>query len=182
MGQTSNYQWNQPEYWDRAARLAWSQTLSAIDTAVAAKADISEVNSALAQLQAADTLKADSASVDSRFARVNSDIAALDSRFTAVNSDINALENRVSVIVGKYTGDGASTRAISLGFTPKAVLLEHSSGLREFGDGILAGGLALQGAASSAFQVITAGFSVKYTSGINHTNENNTVYRYLAFK
>ena len=203
---TPNYGLHQWVPEDQFRRVDFNEDFAKLDTALRdledTKADSASVDSrfaaidnSLSAMTAADATKADSTSVDNRFAAVNADIeelrevdaakadsASVDSRFAAVNSDITALEGRVSVIVGKYTGNGAATRSISLGFTPKAVLLEHSSGLREFGSGIYVGGLALQGAASDAFQVITGGFSVKYTLGINHTNENGVVYRYLAFR
>ena len=101
---------------------------------------------------------------------------------STTNSRLTALENRVEVIVGSYTGDGTATRTINLGFTPKAVLLEHSSGMRMGSNNIAFGGLALLDAPARGFQIVDGGFSVQYNSGFVHTNNNGEVYRYLAFK
>ena len=101
---------------------------------------------------------------------------------STTNSRLTALENRVEVIVGSYTGDGAATRTIDLGFTPKAVLLEHPSGMRMTNNNIAFGGLALLNFPANGFQIVEGGFSVRYNSGYVHTNNSGTVYHYLAFK
>ena len=153
MGQTSNYKWNQPEHWEEADRRAWNETLSAIDAAVAAKADSTSV----------------------------------DSRFTSVNSSISSLNKRLEVRIGSYTGDGNETRTISLGFTPKAVLLECDMGYRT-DNGIRYGGLALNGkpvmgmSHYTALKIVSGGFMVYYYSGYIHTNDSSTDFYYLAFQ
>ena len=154
MGQTSNYKWKQPETWERAGHRAYGETLSAIDTAVAAKADSSSVNS----------------------------------RFATVNSRLTKLEGRVEAVLGTYTGDGAESRTISLGFTPKAVLVEDSGGMRVANGGSRHGGLALPDAPvlsagnNIALQIVTGGFKVGYLPGYVDTNTNGNLYRYLAFQ
>ena len=163
MTKTEHYQLNQWEAADQVRRTDFNADNAKIDAALAGKAD----NSAFAQLQAANALKADSSSVSSQF--------------STANSRLTALEGRVEVIVGSYTGDGQENRTISLGFTPKAVLVEFRNGAR-FSSGISYGGLALPDAPSGGVQIVTGGFQVYYYANNTHTNCNGDLYRYLAFK
>ena len=159
MGQTSNFRWSQPEIWEGADHRAYGQTLSAIDTAVAAKAD--------------------STSVNSRFSTLETE---LDSRFTAVDSSISGLNKRLEVIVGSYRGNGAASRTIYLGFTPKAVLVEIVTGWRG-GDGTSQGGMALTNQPAQwgdpLISIVTDGFQV-YLTETSNTNQENTLYYYLV--
>ena len=154
--------------------------------------DNAKIDAALAGLESG---KADNSSVDTRFASVTADLATLratdatkadsssvSSQFSSANSRLTALEGRVEVIVGSYTGDGAETRTISLGFTPKAVLLEHNTGMRVHSTGVAYGGLALPNTPASGLKVVDGGFEVYYFQNSIHTNNIDTVYRYLAFK
>ena len=103
--------------------------------------------------------------------------------FNGDNAKIDAaLAEKAEVVFGTYTGDGTATRTIDLGFTPKAVLLEHPSGMRMTNNNIAFGGLALLNFPANGFQIVEGGFSVRYNSGYVHTNNSGTVYHYLAFK
>ena len=159
MGQTSHYKWNQPEPWEPAEHRDYAKTLSAIDTAVAAKAD--------------------STSVNSRFSTLETE---LDSRFTAVDSSISGLNKRLEVIVGSYRGNGEASRNIYLGFTPKAVLVEIVTGWRG-GDGTSQGGMALTNQPAQwvdpLIKIVTDGFQV-YLTETSNTNHENTLYYYLV--
>ena len=186
---TANYGLCQWEPEDNFLREEFNQDNAKIDAALAelesGKADSNSVNSSLEE-------------VNSRFEGVDSDIAGLeavdatkadsasvDSRFSTVNSRLTKLEGRVEVIIGSYTGDGAATRTISLGFTPKAVLVEDSSGTRESG-GTRYDGFALQGApcygqGANVVEIVSGGFRVAESS-YTKTNSSGASYRYLAFK
>ena len=163
MTKTEHYQLNQWDAADQVKRTDFNEDNAKLDAALAAKTD----NSAFAQLQAANALKANTSTVNSQF--------------STVNSRLNTLEGRVEVIVGSYTGDGTQTRVIDLGFTPKAVLVELRNGAR-FSSGISYGGLALPDAPSGGVQIVTGGFQVYYYANNTHTNNYGEVYRYLAFK
>ena len=164
MTKTEHYQLNQWDAADQVKRTDFNEDNAKIDAALAAKTD----NSAFTQLQAANALKANTSTVNSQF--------------STVNSRLNTLEGRVEVVIGSYTGDGTATRTIDLGFTPKAVLLEHPSGMRMTNNNIAFGGLALLNFPANGFQIVEGGFSVRYNSGYVHTNNSGTVYHYLAFK
>lgn len=93
---------------------------------------------------------------------------------------------KCEVVFGTYTGNGAATQTIHLGFTPKAVLLENVSGMRLTNAGIL-GGLILPGkplASGSATggTIVANGFTVYYTQYYSCTNQKNDVFYYIAFR
>jgi hypothetical protein len=104
------------------------------------------------------------------------------------------------VVAGTYTGDGAATRTINLGFTPKWVLIVNNLGYMGTPNiKAVYGGLCLpnmpvvaNGSASDAskyaVQITAGGFVVgyynnngTYNTGVN-TNDNGSMYGYLAGK
>lgn len=105
-----------------------------------------------------------------------------------VNTQIQNLEGKkVELATGSYTGDDAVTRIISLGFTPRAVIVENLTGQR---DRICYGGLAVTAGplmhnpnvAIPAIQIVTGGFQVAFKLYTSETNNNNVIYRYMALK
>ena len=83
------------------------------------------------------------------------------------------------IAAGTYTGDNQPQRTISLGFTPKAVLICTSAGRQEYGSAIY-GGLALTDhPCSGAFAIVEGGFRL-YESGSMHCNATPYTYYYLA--
>ena len=111
----------------------------------------------------------------------------------AVNTLNTALAGKAAIVTGTYTGNGAKTRTISLGFQPKAVLVIPVDG-RITATYCYYGGLALPGAPAKAktYELValtSTGFQVS-SNTINHanyseyltTNENETVYHYLAVR
>ena len=161
----------------KADSTAMSSALEELRAAVGTKADSAELNSALEELRATDATKADSSSVDSK-------VAALTARITA-------LENRVDVETGTYTGDGKTSKYISVGFAPRAVLVEHDYGCRsESKASDLRGGLALSssplyGSANgwtvNAVRISGSGFFVSGETG-SSMNYSGQKYHYLAFR
>ena len=185
---TANYGLCQWEPEDNFLRAEFNQDNTKIDEALAelesSKADntsvdsrFATVNSSITNLKNTDAKKANITDMDSRFAGV-------DDRFEEVNADIAALAGRVEVIVGTYTGTGTASQTINLGFTPKAVLVECSSGSR-LSSGVRYGGMAMEGLPcvghSTVVEVVTGGFRVYQGSSVN-VNDRNMSYYYLAFK
>lgn len=92
-------------------------------------------------------------------------------------------------VVGTYTGDGAASRDISLGFTPRAVFCV------QLGYMFTSGGqaaLAVTGRPASAnngtnpkLTIIDGGFTVYYVSGTSNyqqMNSNNQIYSWIAWR
>lgn len=97
-----------------------------------------------------------------------------------------AVGEKTGAVFGTYTGDGASSRTISLGFTPSAVLLcKYTGEMYRYPD--TAGGLALKGAplgsqdcGPASIKILSGGFCV-YFSGYAYTNHDGYLYHYVAF-
>ena len=114
--------------------------------------------------------------------------AEFNENFTGIDT---ALATASRVAVGAYTGDGAESKLIDLGFQPKAVLVMDDSG--KMRDGYYCyGGLALPGhpvrlnATLASLTVEETGFRVYYlsnggTSWKLFTNSNGDTFHYLAF-
>lgn len=99
---------------------------------------------------------------------------------------LGQLGNKVPIATGSYTGDGAGSRKISLGFTPKAVLLAGKGTLIDPSFYNFYGGLAITDSGADAYDnqsvldIQTDGFKVRQT-GSAHANEQGTYYNYIAF-
>ena len=113
------------------------------------------------------------------------------SDFNAAMSTIDAaLAGKSGVTFGTYTGNGAASRTISLGFTPKAVYTCTRSGLAGAltGSYYTYGGLAFPGNPvkcynnTAAVEVVEGGFTVRQTNDYDRVNYNGTVYHYIAFR
>ena len=117
-----------------------------------------------------------------------------------INNLINTINNTIStsVVAGTYIGDGAASRFINLGFTPKAVLVFNRFGQARDGNigdgGVLDGGLAIisnpvvttlynsgQYTDIPLLEVVASGFNVynNYNNG-KGPNTNGMRYNYLA--
>ena len=130
-------------------------------------ADNAKLDAALAGLDAA---KAD-----------REDLTALEGSLEAVSADLT------TITFGSYTGDGEASRTISLGFTPKAVLLMESSGRlfysgasRYYCGGLAIGSTAASGLDGTVFRIVTGGFQV-YCSAKILTNGGDYRFHYIAF-
>lgn len=137
-------------------------------------------NYGLSQYEAADRVTR---------ATFNSDNSKIDA---AIKAAADAAGGGVKLAVGAYEGDGAAARTISVGFTPKAVLVMSDYGASYIAIGMsqsTLGGLAVTGSPSkstagvTALEIITGGFRVSYVeSGTSYaiSNGSGTAYRYLA--
>ena len=112
----------------------------------------------------------------------------LQNQITVHGTRLTAVETqKCEVYAGIYTGDGAASRTINLGFTPTAVILCQVSG--EFSEAnIYSGGIAVTGHPATTrrgyptIQIVAGGFQVFYFSGeSSYTNIEGTVYHYIAF-
>ena len=127
----------------------------------------------------------DFAKIDAAFGK-KADSASVDSRFAAVNNSISTLSSRTYYAVGSYDGDNETIRNISLGFAPKAVLLEENNGLRDVNGGTYGGfavtGSPLLSSGKAALEVTATGFRVNDEPAGTHLNQRGRHYNYIAFK
>ena len=136
----------------------------------------------------------ESAAASEASTRASADSAEASARTTAdinlqnqINTHTTQIAGKCQVAYGEYTGDGAASRTINLGFTPTAVILCQVSG--EFSDAnIYSGGIAVTGHPATTrsgyptIQIVDGGFQVFYFSGeSSYTNIEGTVYHYIAF-
>ena len=101
------------------------------------------------------------------------------------------LAGKAEVVTGTYTGNGASSRTITLGFQPKALYLCSQGGLAGYLSGYyyVCGGLALPGHPlvdqgnnnAVAVEITATGFQL-YRDSYRQVNENGWVYFYLALR
>ena len=113
----------------------------------------------------------------------NQDFARIDAGIAAA---LAAAESKAQVVTGSYNGNGAATRAITLGFQPAAVLVEAENGRRNPGDDYIYGGLALPGApvmgsGSTAVDILETAFRVR-SGGNSFTNFSGQWYSCIAFR
>lgn len=93
------------------------------------------------------------------------------------------------IVIGSYTGDGTSSRTISLGFRPKAVITSfngmfHGGGSRPYNyGGFVIDGHGMISGSSTALAITSFGFQVGYNLNDNiMTNSDGWVYLYLAIR
>ena len=121
--------------------------------------------------------------------------SSLSSRLSAAESSITThtgqIAQKCQIYFGTYTGNGAASRTVSLGFRPKAVFV-LSEGYFMYWNASTSGGLAVDGAPvqidnltgggqSTALAVAPTGFTVGQVNNAS-TNAQNTVYHYIAFQ
>ena len=107
------------------------------------------------------------------------------------NENFSRLDSQIQrIVTGTYTGDGAASRVISLGFRPQAVLLMDQTGMIHNAT-YTRGGLALDGfdvvysaGSTVILSVVENGFQVM--NQVNNdkisSNKSGLVYHYLALK
>lgn len=154
----------------------------------------------LCQWEAADQVQrtdfnADNAKIDAALAELATGKAD-QSALNALSSTVSTLSGKVTRLTfGSYTGNGAASRTISLGFTPKAVLVFTNFG-SSF-DGLEYSNSHYGGLASTSrpvysrwdsklvMQIVAGGFWVAFeqagTGDKILSNENGIVYYYIAF-
>lgn len=125
-------------------------------------------------------------------ARTNADNAETSARTQADTHLQNQINAKCSLIFGSYQGDDTAKRFISLGQTPKAVLVVTNWGMFNLGTNGGSGGLAISGSPSYSsrtigseyrtIEIADGGFYVAYQYDMSvHTNNSDTLYHYIAF-
>ena len=148
-------------------------------------------NYQLSQWSKSDQVKMEDFNADN--AKIDAALKAeADTRAAAVNAINATLSGAVKLAVGSYTGNGASSRIIRVGFTPKAVYVCTTSGYqyRETVNGGVYGGLAVTGSpvtkatsdAPNALEIVSGGFKAVHFEGSYMTSTNSPFasYNYLA--
>ncbi|MDR3767420.1 MAG: hypothetical protein Q3Y08_10375 [Butyricicoccus sp.] len=121
--------------------------------------------------------------------------AAIDTLEAADAATQTQIAAKCEAYFGTYTGDGTENRVISLGFTPKAVLLLKADG-RTYYDRHYYGGLAftdnpvtvsISQSNYDVVKIVANGFQVTYyyhpnSSSGAESNASGETYFYLAFK
>ena len=150
--------------------------------------DNAKIDSALKDLAAAQAEKADQSALDALAAEVAKKAAT-----AALDALSKKLASMPCLVTGTYTGDGAESRLISLGFQPKALLVMTDEGYsaRPYTDDYY-GGLALPGkpvclktvyGTDYILTVESQGFRVYYNkSKYVFSNQKELNYHYLAWK
>ena len=174
---------------EQVSTKAETSALNALSTRVNKKADMETLTAVLQKLN----LKADSSSVTSLSQTVSSLSQTVSQK--AESSRVEAVAASVpNLLCGSYTGNGSESRFISLGFTPKAVLVVGQDGSTHYNEGHAYhyGGLAITGGPSKTRDGLTVlsvehnGFTVYYQSGGSnwlsyaHSNSSGRVYYYIA--
>ena len=175
MAQTNQYGLKQWEDYEGLRRGDLNQAMEGVDQALAGA--IAGVNQSVtaAAAQASQALAAETA------ARSNAD-AGLQGQVTALNT------TKAAIVTGSYAGNGTENREINLGFAPKAILLEVTTGMRAT-TGVAYAGLAIPGVPlasknkSPGLELTQNGFRVSYSeSNSSYTNRVNENYCYAAVK
>lgn len=176
MAQTNQYGLRQWDYEEGIHREDLNQAFAGIDQSLAeAMAGVgSTLTSSMEQLN--ESLEHAVSGLEESIGGLRGDLTALET----------AQSSKAEYLTGTFTGNGANGRVISLGRTPKAVLLENKGGERQAGDGLCrVGGLALSGLpfgyTDPPYVVIqTGGFAVSAVNSGFGANANGNTYYYLA--
>ena len=92
----------------------------------------------------------------------------------------NLSSEKCEIYCGTYTGNGAESQYISLGFAPKAVISANNRGLLTR-SGYPEGAIALPGSEGGLI-IEGNGFRAYYISDRYWHNASNTIYRFIAVK
>lgn len=150
--------------------------------------DNAKIDSALKDLAAAQAEKADQTALDALAAEV-----AKKATTAALDALSKTLASVPLLVTGSYTGNGAESRLISLGFQPKALLVMREEGYsaRPYTDDYY-GGLALPGkpvclqtsyGTDYILTIESKGFRVYYNRDrYILSNQKDINYYYLAWK
>ena len=178
-----------------AANLGFSQTAGVPETNVqdAIENVQSQVTAAIVGSIPSGSIDGDKLAQDVRNRLTNIETAATTEASTRASADSNLqsqinthttqIASKCEVVLGTYQGDNQSSKFISLGFTPKAVLVTGSNGL--LSDSIYYyGGFTLENFPTDQVAIETNGFRVYYSdsgSRYKYTNTTDTHY-FLAIK
>ena len=106
---------------------------------------------------------------------------------TATREQTDAVvAQKCEILLGTYTGNGAASREISLGITPKAVIVFHNgtrTGDSNFGYGGMAvAAMPAKWGSSTCVTLTETGFKVYYSDkNDSRSNTSGSKYNYIAF-
>ena len=109
-------------------------------------------------------------------AELDEDTAALDARLDTVET---ALPQKVECYFGTYEGDGQRTKTITLGFSPRAVIVASS---RWAYSGMAFQNIPMKYSSQTVLETTDTGFIAYYINNYSYMNLNSTDYFYIAFK
>lgn len=92
-----------------------------------------------------------------------------------------ATEAIPNMVFGTYEGDGEDEQFISLGFTPRLVLIARADGAFSQGNAAF-GGLATSESAGKMVAIVDGGFNALNTSSMYNANNAMYTYKYVAVK
>ena len=169
MNYTKNYRLPQWEKTDRIVMEDFNGQAASLEVALTAH------DASLASLTSG---KADKSTTTSLQTQVNQKAAA-----SALNSAVSSLQSQLDgkIAAGSYTGNGADSQVVSLGFTPRAVLVVDSGGRMYTNQGTY-GGLAVTGGSSSGLAIVDGGFRVAYAYDGPYLNSSSRWYNYMAVR
>ena len=104
-------------------------------------------------------------------------VSALDTRVAALES---AVPQKSEAYFGTYTGTGSYPRTLSIGFTPKAVIIGHKDGLIADETAVYST-LMLQGYKTDYCGIVSNGFTL-YEYKYSKLNYNGAQFYYIAFR
>ena len=116
------------------------------------------------------------------------DPEGLNGNFEAVDE---VMATKCDMVCGTYTGSGAQSRSITLGFRPKAVFVINREGNKGISANYIGGGFAIGGhdlyynsySSYPAIGITDTGFRVSYISDSSHcTNQSGKTYFYVALR
>ena len=123
-----------------------------------------------------------SAELDAKAPQVG--LAAEQQAREALSGRVSALENAVpqksEMYFGTYTGTGSYPRTLSIGFTPKAVIIGHKDGLIADETAVYST-LMLQGYKTDYCGIVSNGFTL-YEYKYSKLNYNGAQFYYIAFR
>ena len=163
---------------EQVSTKAETSALNALSTRVNKKADMETLTAVLQKLN----LKADSSSVTSLSQTVSSLSQTVSQK--AESSRVEAVAASVpKILCGSYTGNGSESRFISLGFTPKAVLVHHE--YIAYYTALAVAGQPCSNGPGTALEVVENGFKA-YNSAPNasikrNMNDGGQSLNYIAF-
>lgn len=169
MNQTQQYKLPQWEKTDRIVMEDFNDQARRLETALTTH------DAALAGLTSG---KADKTTTNGLQTQINQKAAA-----SALSSAVSNLQAQLDgkIIAGAYAGDDTDSRTISLGFTPRAVLVVNHEGKTATNQGTY-GGLAVTGSNCSGISIVTGGFRVYYSSSSPFLNSSYARYHYIAVR
>lgn len=194
---TQHYQLHQWEPGDDFLRTDFNEDFKKIDTAIKTteeklrtdfNGEISRLDAALNETE--EDLRSDfNGNLDS----VNTALSQLEKELRAehtadisrLDTLVTSLKNRVEIVIGTYTGNGEMDQQITLGFRPKAVLIEHQDGRRSGGNGAYfwAGLVPGQGQPVAYLATVNdQGFIAHQYARTAQTNADKEIYYYLALR